>query len=238
MNKSIYIIIFLCLFFILDNSCFGQIKLNIPKNYKFDFETFYPNKEHSITYLDTLDKFNSIFYSVFSDSTVYISYIYKDSGSSYYYNSEGKTLSYGFYKEEISTGFKYDDNGNLLTYSKEYTGENESVYIDCVEKYKLIIYSFYPNGVLKSILKDTKTPHQLIEYWDNGAIHIITNNNMKYSGYFGNYIEYDRNGKIISKGQYGVDELMLRTRKIGVWKYYENGKCVKKEKYDKNGNLI
>jgi antitoxin component YwqK of YwqJK toxin-antitoxin module len=72
-----------------------------------------------------------------------------------------------------------------------------------------------------------------LEYYPNGQIKVIADFIANGFVLCGKYHEYDPNGKLTVKGQYELiskDNYLPENRKKGIWKYYKNGKCIKKEK--------
>lgn len=95
------------------------------------------------------------------------------------------------------------------------------------------VHEYHENGSLKRRYTLNQEKQKITEYWDNGLIKIDAYWIPVTGCFTGSYTEFDSSGKILVQGNYEKTDNLLITEvdKVGVWKYYKNGKLVKKERF-------
>lgn len=92
--------------------------------------------------------------------------------------------------------------------------------------------SYHENGNTISIIYFTPGDQSLTIYWPNKSKKIVADYDANRYSYCGKYLEYDEVGNLLIKGRYYLsDDPLTFPVKIGVWKYFEGGKLIKKEKH-------
>lgn len=150
------------------------------------------------------------------------------------FDSLNRMRVYSYSIKDTHLSYKYYENGQLEYYAyiiEDSLTLNKPAKDRRVKEESFVI-EFYPNGVIKKHYFFVDGPQKVIEYWPNGRIKSEAEMLVQWNRYCGSYIEYDLKGNVQIKGNYRVIDSSIPThQKTGVWKYFENGKLIKKEKY-------
>ncbi len=141
---------------------------------------------------------------------------------------------YGYSIGISHLGYKYSEDGRLEYYS--YLTEDTTTLEKTAKEFRYTedsyVIEFHPNGVIKKHYFFVDGPQKVIEYWPNGRIKSEAEMRVQWQLYCGSYVEYDQKGYVIVKGNYEfIYSSIPEHKKTGVWRYYKNGKLIKKEKY-------
>ncbi|WP_430405226.1 toxin-antitoxin system YwqK family antitoxin [Fluviicola sp.] len=186
-----------------------------------------------LDYIDTV-KNNRLQKTVYEEGSIDYNYWPNQNPTleSYYllYDSLEVLLSFTYSKSISSVNYTYYPDGRLLYYSfsvedttkRNFTLSEESYFIE-----------YHPNGVIRNKYYYLKDVQEYRSYYDNGKIQVRGNFVASGLVFSGKYREYDKDGKPMIKGQYELTwtGCLAESKKIGTWKYYQNGKLIKKEKF-------
>lgn len=230
MNKTQLLALFLLLVFHLKS---------LAQNELFNFTI-----PSSMVLIDTMDNGNEVTYSYedvngkdILQKTIFLG---KEYEYNYFKNSTNETfhmqfdslnriVAFGHKNGRVLIGYGFYNDGSLKRYQMtvEDTVSLKFSYTD-----SSFSMEFHPNGTIKTRYYCLDIVQEYKEYWSNGKLKIVADFLADNFIYCGRYREYDENGKLAIKGQYCHNaDLLEKGKKCGVWKYYENGKRVKKERY-------
>lgn len=150
------------------------------------------------------------------------------------FDSLNRMRVYGYSIGRSHLGYNYFEDGRLESYS--YLTEDTTTLEKAAKEFRYTedsyVIEFHPNGVIKKHYFFVDGPQKVIEYWPNGKMKSESEMRVQWQLYCGSYVEYDQKGNLIVKGNYEfIYSSIPEHKKTGVWKYYENGKLIKKEKY-------
>ncbi|WP_430406841.1 toxin-antitoxin system YwqK family antitoxin [Fluviicola sp.] len=149
-------------------------------------------------------------------------------------DSLNRMRGYGYAIGRSHLGYNYSEDGRLESYS--YLIEDTTTLEKEAREFRYTedsyVIEFHPNGVIKKHYFFIDGPQKIIEYWPNGKIRIEADMRVQWQLYCGNYVEYDMNGNLLVKGTYKfIYSSIPEHKKTGVWKYYQNGKLIRKEEF-------
>ncbi|WP_300663737.1 hypothetical protein [Fluviicola sp.] len=141
---------------------------------------------------------------------------------------------YGYSIGRTHLSYNYSEDGRLESYS--YLTEDTTTLEKAAKEFRYTedsyVIEFHPNGVIKKHYFFVDGLQKVIEYWPNGRIKSEAEMRVQWQLYCGSYVEYDQKGNLIVKGNYEfIYSSIPAHKKVGVWKYYKNGKLIKKERY-------
>ena len=192
------------------------------------------DNEQVVDYLDT-NGVDNVQITTFKTGERYIVYFKFTTNESfvYEYDSLDNLTSYGYKLGLTCISYDYYPNGQLSGYSylKELPEEEGSKTKSFYDKRSYVI-KLYPNGQLQCKYFFINESQPFVEYWEDGSVK--TEGDLLVFGNFflGKYKEYDAVGRLKVKGEYRlIQEHNLKSSvQSGTWKFYENGKLVRKEK--------
>ena len=145
------------------------------------------------------------------------------------YDNQDRIVRYGHRKGRTLVGYSFYPDGRLAGYNIV-TEDTLSQRLASTDD--SFFQEFHPNGALKMKYYFTNPVQEYKEFWPNGTLRIKAGYIADEFTYCGKYREYNEIGKLIVKGQHCIDEHQLDPmKKCGTWKYYENGKLIKKERF-------
>lgn len=228
--KIVYLLVFVCMLFQNSYAQSSLLKFQIPATMKL---TRIDSLQNGILY-DYHDTINPDWLqkTVYASGQKEYNYGVNSTNEGYYmlYDSLGMLLAHSHRKNISSVSYTYYPDGKLLGYSYSVEDTTKRNFTLSEESYFM---EYHPNGVVRTKYYYLKGVQEYRSYYDNGKIQ--TRGNFVAAGrvFSGKYHEYDKDGKPTIKGQYKLTWIgnFAESKKTGTWKYYENGKLIKKEKY-------
>lgn len=230
--KLCCLLVFVFMLFQNSHAQSSMLKFQIPATMKLNRIDTLKNAV-LFDYIDTV-KNNRLQKTVYEEGSIDYNYWPNQNPTleSYYilYDSLEILRSFTHSKSISSINYTYYPDGRLLYYSFSIEDTTKRNFTLSEESYFM---EYHPNGVVRTKYYYLKGVQEYRSYYDNGKIQ--TRGNFVASGlvFSGKYREYDEDGKLTIKGQYELTWIgsFPKSKKTGIWKYYENGKLIKKEKY-------
>lgn len=234
MNRIKFCCLLVFVFMLFQNSLAqsSMLKFQIPATMKLNGIDTLKNAV-LFDYIDTV-KNNRLQKTVYEEGSTDYNYWPNQNPTleSYYilYDSLEILRSFTHSKSISSVNYTYYPDGRLHKYSFSVEDTTKSAFTLSEESYFI---EYHPNGVVRTKYYFLKGVQPYLAFYDNGKVHV--RGSFIASGLVssGKYREYDEGGKLTIKGQYELTWIgsFPESKKNGTWKYYENGKLIKKEKY-------
>jgi hypothetical protein len=230
--KNFCLLVFVSILFQNSYAQSSLLKFQIPATMKLNRIDTLKNAV-LLDYIDTV-KNNRLQKTVYEEGSTDYNYWPNQNPTleSYYilYDSLEILRSFTHRKNISSVNYTYYPDGRLLYYSfsiedttkRNFTLSEESYFIE-----------YHPNGVIRNKYYYLKDVQKYRSFYDNGKIQVRGNFVAAGLVFSDKYREYDEDGKLTIKGQYKLTWIgnFAESKKTGTWKYYQNGKLIKKEKF-------